>query len=113
MGINKFNRGPNVITQREHLDAAGSRKIAGPILIPGAVVTDNTSAAPVLVREGNICRIRVSATTYVAFGDDSLGVVDATSSPALELGAGTHLVAATDDYIRTSAAVLRLEIIDG
>lgn len=113
MSIKNANRGPNVIVQREHQDQAAARKTMGDILVPGMVITADPSIAPRLVGEGQICRIRVASTVYVAFGNDSLGAVSSTTSPGLELETGTHLVVATGDWIRMSAAPTRLEIIEG
>jgi len=106
-------RGKDKIEQLQHQDEANAKKVMGDILVPGEVITDNVSTASVQVGKGNICRIRVTAQAYVAFGDDSLGAVSATTSPGLELQTGTHLVVATDDFIRMSADPDRLEIIEG
>lgn len=103
--------GQETLNQIEHLDNAGAKIVTLGVLIPGDVITSDTSAAGVLVREGSICRIQVSADTYVAFGDSDIGSVSSATSPALKLASGYHLVVATSDYIRTSANVTRLEVI--
>lgn len=106
-----MGKGPNVINQDEHLDAANARKVTEGVIIPGDVKTDDASAAGVYVGKGNICRIEVTADTYVAFGADAIGAVDSSTSPASKLKSGISQVVATDDYIRSSAALTRLEVI--
>lgn len=88
-----------------------TEKVTGDVIYPGRVVTDDASAAGVFVGNGSLCRIRVTATTYVAFGISSIGSVSSSTSPGLELTAGTWLVAASNDYIRSSAALTRLEVL--
>jgi hypothetical protein len=105
-------RGQETVNQIEHIDSAGARATIGPVLAPGDVVTDNTSTQARLVGVGNICRIFVTADTYVAFGAEDLGAVSNTSTPAILLKTGdARLVSATADYIRTSIALERLEVI--
>lgn len=105
-------QGAEKINQIEHLDSAGSKIVTEGVLVPGDVITADASAAPRFVEEGSICRIETSAITYVAFGDDSLAVVGAGTSPALKLLASqVYLVVATADYIRSSVAFARLEVI--
>lgn len=109
----KTIQGQETIHQVEHMKSAGAKLIMGGVLIPGQVITTDASAAPVLVKAGSVCRIEVSAATYVTFYPDTTGAaVDATTTPGLKLGtAGVYLVVATDDYIRSSVALTRLEVI--
>lgn len=89
-----------------------TQRMTGDVLAPGKVIADNISTAGVFVGKGKLCRIRVTAATFIAFGPAAIGAVSATTDPGLELGvAGTYLVIATEDYIRGSASVARLEII--
>lgn len=106
-------RGQETINQVEHVTDAGAKLMMGGVLVAGDVITDDVSAAGVKVYSGSICRIEVSATTYVAFGaDPSMGAVSVTTTPALKLStAGVYLVVATDDFIRASAAFTRMEVI--
>lgn len=107
-------KGAERVRQDEHMDEALSKKCVTGILTPGTIITADISSAPRLVGKGNICRIRVTATTYVAFGDDSLAAVSVATSPGLELfSAGTYLIAARANFIRASAAAARLEILPG
>lgn len=107
----KSVRGQEIINQIEHVDQAGARLVMGGVLVPGDVITADVSVASVLVGVGSILRIQVGADTYVAFGDDTLGAVSITTTPAIKLPAGYHLVVATDDFIRASASFTRLEVI--
>lgn len=113
----KTVKGPNTITQEQHLDSAQAKKVIGDLLVPGTVVPPATdiSAAAIQVGKGNILRIRVAAQTYVAFSaDPALGAVSATTSPGIELNtAGVYLVVATEEFVRASANPARLEIIGG
>ena len=104
-------QGQESIHQVEHVHAAGAKLVMSGVLVPGVVVTTDTSAAPVKVGIGSILRIKVSADTYVAFDDDALlGVVSVTTSPALLLPAGIHLVVASGHFMRTSVLLDRLEV---
>lgn len=103
------------ITQDEHLDAAKASKIVDGILVPGEVVdltANDISTAGRLVKTGSLLRIQVAADTYVAFGDSTIAAVDATTSPAIKLPAGYHLLVSTADFIRASANASRLEILE-
>ena len=108
--------GQETANQIEHINKAGAKAVTEPVLVPGEVVTTDTSAAPVFVGRGNLLRIEVTADTYVAFGEDpSTSPIDvavtAASTPAVKLPSGYHLVNATEDFIRTSAVLTRLEVI--
>lgn len=111
-------RGASIIPQAEHVQSANAKKVMDSILVPGTVLTDDISAAPVKVGKGNLLRIRVTALTYIAFDDapDSdlmSNEIDEESSPALELfEAGTYLVTATGTFVRASADAARIEIIE-
>lgn len=105
--------GPNKIKQAEHLDDAQSRRVTKGILIPGRVIAPAVSivTAGREVGKGNICRLEVSADTYVAFGEGDIAAVTIATTPAIKLAAGVHLIVATGDFIRASLVQVRLEII--
>ena len=105
-------QGSETQMQVEHLAEAGAKIVTMGVIVPGNVVTADTSAAVALVKIGSILRVTVTADTSIAFGDSTLAAVTASTSPAALLGPGTHLVVATDDYVRTSASVKRLEVIE-
>lgn len=89
-----------------------TERVTDGVLAPGKVIAQDISAAGVYVKEGSLCRIRVSSATFVAFGLVDIAAVSVTTDPGLELPvAGTYLVVATGDYIRASANAARLEVL--
>lgn len=62
---------------------------------------------------GNILRVTVAGTTYVVFADDPGATLTpgATSTPAVELAAGTHYVLCTGEYVQMSTNPSRKELI--
>lgn len=109
-------RGQETIHQIEHVASAGAKLVMSGALVPGDVMTDDPSAAPVKVLAGSILRIQVAADTYIAFGDEPAeaplnGVIDATTTPAIKLPAGYAIVIATGDFMKTSSAPTRVEVI--
>lgn len=112
----KAVQGQETVNQVEHIRQAGAKLVMDGVLVPGDVVAADTSAAGVLVKAGSICRIQVTADTYVAFGPDSIAAVTSSTTPALKLVGvagrdGVYMVVATDDFIRSSAALTRLEVL--
>jgi len=88
--------------------------IDGLNLMPQTLITSDISAAPVLVGTGNICRIRVTTTTYINFGTNTMTAPTSATQGALELfTAGTYLVVASNSYIMASSNPARVEIING
>lgn len=82
----------------------------------GDVVSSNITTA-VYVESGNIIRITVAAgaAMHVAFGDNVMPAVSATTSPAIRLPIKSeeyvHYLLATDDYIRADINAVRVEVI--
>lgn len=103
-------RGQESKEQVRYLDQLGSDAVTGDVLGPGEVITDDTSLAGVLVKWGSILRIEAAAGTYIAFGDSAIGAVSATTSPGFKHPGGFILINATDNFIRSSAALTRLEV---
>jgi len=66
------------------------------------------------VGEGNIIRIEITADTYVAFSDEAgISIPTVATTPAVKLiGAGMHYVVCQCDYIRTSIAITRAELLE-
>lgn len=81
-----------------------------PVLPMPFLTTADASTAAVKVGKGNLCRVHGSGTEYVAFGGSGMTAPDANSQNALLLE-GITLVVATDDFIRTSAAI-RVEVME-
>lgn len=80
--------------------------------VAGDVITsDLTSLTKIGV--GNILKVIVGATTYVAFADEAGSTVTAAvgTTPGLELPAGTHYILCTDEYIIMSSNPTRKELI--
>lgn len=80
--------------------------------VAGDVLTDDLTNLT-KVGTGNILKVVVGATTYVAFAEEAGATltVDATISPGLELAAGTHYVLCLCDYIKMSTNPTRKELI--
>jgi len=104
--------GSETLNQIEHIEEAGARATIGPILAPGSVVTTDTSTVGVYVGAGSICRIQATADTYIAFGESNIAAVTSATSPAFKHPGGYILLNATDDFIRSSAALTRLEVVE-
>lgn len=78
----------------------------------GDVIADDSSAAGVKVGFGNVVRVQALVDTYVAFGDENIVTVTILSTPAVKILAGEFVhILATDDYMRSSAAFTRVEVI--
>ena len=83
----------------------------GIIVPPKKLITADTTTARD-VSEANILRVRVTATTYLAFGKDAnIPAVTASTQNAIELEAGTYLIAVIGDFVRTSLSVARMEVV--
>lgn len=80
------------------------------LAMPSKVIADASLAAQ-YVGKGNLCRIHGSAGALVKFGDDTAAAPILADNDALLLDASIIMVVATDEFIRTSAAI-RVEIIE-
>lgn len=79
--------------------------------IPSKVLTAAEATAGALVGKGNVCRVFGTAADLVAFGaTNPAGIPTATDQNAAQMGATVQTFVATEDYIRTTAAVTRVEI---
>lgn len=107
----RSNLGAEKKAQIRYSDERGADGVSEPVLVQGEVLTGDFTAGAILVGKGSLLRIRVAATAYIAFSSlASLGVVSSSTTPALELfTAGTYLVRAREDYLRSSAALARVE----
>jgi len=79
-------------------------------VIPAA----NVFAGTANVGEGNIIRIQTTADTYVTFNDTTTPALPTvTTVNAVKLvGAGVHYVMCQSNYIRTSIAITRAELLE-
>lgn len=80
--------------------------------VAGDVLTDDLTNLTE-VGLGNILKVTVGGTTYVAFSDsaDVTPVAAVGTTPGLELVAGTHYVLCTGSHIIMSANPTRKELI--
>jgi len=83
-------------------------------VVPDSIIAD-ASTAPQKVGKGNLCRIVGTAGGFVRFGTEAAltgvpGVASATSKETMITEAKVFIVAASDEFIRTSAA-MRIEVI--
>lgn len=108
-------QGQETIQQVEHNPHSGAKLVMSGIIVPGDLVTADSSIAAVLVGAGSILRIKVTVDTYVAFSADPAdpliaAATTAASSPAVLLPANTiNSVIATADFMRSSALLARVE----
>jgi hypothetical protein len=79
------------------------------IAVPQEIIADASTAKR--VGKGNLCRIEGTAGGFVKFGDDSVEVPSASTKETIKTESGFFYVVATDDFIRTSAA-MRIEVIN-
>lgn len=94
-----------------YTERAKSLKKMDVICTPDSVITAVAAAAGALVGKGNICRVFGAATDLVAFGVSGLAAPISTDQNAAQLGATVMMFIASDDYIRTTASVTRVEVI--
>lgn len=121
--------GQETISQMEHVGSAGAKLVMSGALVPGRIldaagITAATASGGVLVGVGNILRIQVAGDTFIQFSnidqdaDDSplTSAPDANTSPALKVPVAApgpyHIVVATGNFMRCSAAPTRVEIIE-
>lgn len=94
--------------QLRYNEAGKADKQIPVLAMPTAVIADASTAQK--VGKGSLCRVHGSGTEYVAFGASNMAAPDSSTATALLLE-GVTLVVATDDYVRTSAAI-RIEVIE-
>lgn len=78
------------------------------LAVPNQVIADATTAQR--VGKGALCRIQGVTDGYVKFGDNAVEVPSASTKETIKTPNDFFVVAATDEYIRTSA-VMRVEVI--
>ncbi len=78
-------------------------------VVPNQIIADATTAAR--VGKGSLCRIKGIADEFVKFGPTGVDVPSVSTKETFETEAGFFYISATDDFIRTSAA-MRIEVID-
>ncbi len=87
-------------------------KITDGILETPRKLLGDMTAAVINVEDGSLLRLRVTVTTYVVFGKSStLPVPTVTTTTAIELLAGTHILAVSGKNVRASTNPVRSELI--
>lgn len=80
--------------------------------MPFQVLTGAEAIAGAKVGKGNVCRVFGTAADFVVFGPSAVATPTGTTQNAAQMGATVQSFVATDEYIRTSGAVTRVEIIE-
>ena len=96
----------------EKLKGNISKVSEGMLAAPKRLEKLDISTAARIVEDGDMLRIRVTAATFVAFGNSAtMAAPSATTEDAIELpAAGTYLIAITGKYVRASANPARVEV---
>ena len=79
--------------------------------IPYANFSDATTAG-VLVKKGTLCRVFGTTNDFIAFGPVDVATPTSSTQNAAKMSQAVHMIVATDDYIRCSATVTRVELIE-
>jgi len=96
------------IEQHRYNDISKSDKvISGMIPIPYLVIADATTA--VYVGKGALVRVFGNGAAFMRFGGSTVTVPDVNGLDTILMPNATFFTVATDDYVRTSAAI-RLEV---
>lgn len=105
------NIGTEKQSQQSFTERAKAHKQMTSICTPDIVITAGQATAGIKVGKGNICRIFGTITDLVFFGPDvPSGVPTVTDQNAAMLGATVITLIATDEFIRTTSGVTRVEV---
>lgn len=99
------------IDQLSYTEKAKARKTMDVLVIPDLVIAD-ASGAGVKVGKGNLLRVEGTSGGYLSFGAGTTmaAPVVADASGTIKTPAGFFFIVATDDFVRTSAA-MRIEVV--
>lgn len=104
--------GPEKKDSLSYTERAKARKNIEVICTPDAVISAANATAGFLVGKGNVCRIFGTAADLVGFYPSIPGSVPvATDQNAAALGATVVIMIASDEFIRTTSGVTRVEVI--
>lgn len=79
------------------------------LVVPDSIIAD-ASAGQIFVGKGNLCRIKGTAGGFVMFQKKGSSTIPSVATKdTIETEAGFFIIAASEDYVRTSAA-MRVEI---
>lgn len=113
----KRRTGPNQITQVQYLDSSGSQKVTQALAVGKLLDEDITNSTR--VGRYSLLRVRIAASTILAFSDDKAALdaetVDATTGDdfyVIELNdAGTYEIASPAAWVKASVNPARKELI--
>ena len=97
------------IDQLKYIERSKSDKVTDVLVAPESVIADASSAQK--VGKGSLLRVEGQANQYIAFGDESIGAPGAGTQTAVKTPADFFYIVATDEFVRTSAA-MRIEVIE-
>lgn len=103
--------GATKIPQLRYNDQSKSDKVLQVLAVPKQVIAD-ASGAGILVGKGSLLRVKGTATQWIAFGDSAaMAAPTVASQDAVEAPGDFFYIVATDDFVRTSAA-MRIEVVE-
>jgi hypothetical protein len=113
----KRRTGANTIPQVQHLDSGGSQKVTQALAVGKLLDADITASTK--VGRFSLLRVRVTASTILAFSEDKAALdaetVDATTGDdfyVIELNiAGTYEIACPADWVKASVNPARKELV--
>jgi hypothetical protein len=100
-------------SQLNYNEAGKAQKQMDVQAMPIKVLTGAEATAGALVGKGNVCRVFGTAADLVMFADSNPGAIpNSTTQTASQMGATVQSFVATGEFIRTTAAVTRVEVIE-
>lgn len=96
------------IEQLTYTEKAKARKTLDVLVIPDRAIADASAAQ--LVGKGSLLRVEGTSGGFITFGGSLVAVPSASTENTLKTPAGFFFIVATDDYVRTSAA-MRIEVV--
>ena len=99
--------------QLNYNEASKAQKQLSVQAMPSKVLSGAEATAGALVGKGSVCRVFGTAADLVIFANSNPGSVPtSTDQTAAQLGATVQSFVATDEFIRTTAGVTRVEVIE-
>ena len=99
------------IPQLRYNEQSKSDKVLQVLAVPKQVIAD-ASGAGILVGKGSLLRVKGTASQYISFGADAaMAAPTVASNDAVEAPADFFYIVATDNFVRTSAA-MRIEVVE-
>lgn len=105
----KSSTGSEKRQQLNYNEKSKSTKQFDVVPMPDSSFADANTAA-VKVGRGNLCRVFGTTNDFVAFGDSLMAAPTSSTQGAAKMSAVVQMFIATDEYIRTSATVTRVEV---